>query len=157
MLAENCNLDRTCELPIGVSENFNKINDINFLELTFIVHKCNNQAHIIRWVLHDCRRYKLLSNKNTFMMSNTRALDRCNIMLLNCYCQNPNSSNNSIELNLRLDYILTARSTTQPPHPTPPHKLSVVVVVSCPASRDLGVQLYKGDGCHPQILVSWYT
>ena len=28
-------------------------------------------------------------------------------------CQNPNSTNNSIELNLRLDYILTERSTTQ--------------------------------------------
>ena len=27
------------------------------------------------------------------------------------YCQNPNSTNNSIELNLRLDYILTASST----------------------------------------------
>ena len=27
-------------------------------------------------------------------------------------CQNPNSTNNSIELNLRLNYILTARSTT---------------------------------------------
>ena len=30
-------------------------------------------------------------------------------------CQNPNSTNSSIELNLRFDYILTARSTHQPP------------------------------------------
>ena len=45
-------------------------------------------------------------------------------------CWNPNSTNNSIELNLRLDYILTARSTTTHHHPPPPpHKLSVVVVL----------------------------
>jgi hypothetical protein len=37
-------------------------------------------------------------------------------------CQNPNSTNNSIELNLRLDYILTARSSHH-------HKLFVVVVL----------------------------
>jgi hypothetical protein len=45
------------------------------------------------------------------------------------YCQNPNSTNNSIEVNLRLDYILTERSTP----PTTNHKLSVVVVVNCPS------------------------
>ena len=44
------------------------------------------------------------------------------------YCLNPNSTNNSIELNLRLDYILTQLSTHHPP----PHKLSVVVV-NCPS------------------------
>jgi hypothetical protein len=43
-------------------------------------------------------------------------------------CQNPNSTNNSIEQNLRLDYILTQLST--PPHHHH-HKLSVVVV-NCP-------------------------
>ena len=37
----------------------------------------------------------------------------------------PKFNQNSIELNLRLDYILTASSTTPPPH----HKLSVVVVL----------------------------
>jgi hypothetical protein len=36
-------------------------------------------------------------------------------------CQNPNSTNNSNELNLRLDYILTERST--PPHHHPPQTL----------------------------------
>ena len=43
------------------------------------------------------------------------------------YCQNPNSTISSIQLSLRLDYILTQRST-HPPH----HKLSVVVV-NCPS------------------------
>jgi hypothetical protein len=37
----------------------------------------------------------------------------------------PKFNQNSIELNLRLDYILTERSTTT----TTPHKLSVVVVL----------------------------
>ena len=54
----------------------------------------------------------------------------------------PKFNQNSIELNLRLDYILTARSTTT--HPTPPHKLSVVVVVNCPSQPGRQtVQLYS--------------
>jgi hypothetical protein len=38
------------------------------------------------------------------------------LLLSFIYCQNPKSTNNSIELNLRLDYILTQRSTTQHDH-----------------------------------------
>ena len=65
------------------------------------------------------------------------------------YCQNPYSTNNSIELNLRLDYILTERSTTT--H----HKLSVVVVncPSCPSC--LGrqtVQLYSQSTLQPVVV-----
>jgi hypothetical protein len=54
------------------------------------------------------------------------------------YCQNPNSTKNSIELNLRLDYILSARSTT---HPT-----TQTICCCCAAQlagRDLCVQLYS--------------
>ena len=43
------------------------------------------------------------------------------------YCQNPNSTNNSIDLNLRLDYILTERSTH---HPT---TNSLLFFVNCPS------------------------
>ena len=44
------------------------------------------------------------------------------------YCLNPNSTNSSVQQNLRLDYILTQLSTP----PTHHHKLSVVVV-NCPS------------------------
>jgi hypothetical protein len=43
-------------------------------------------------------------------------------------CQNPKLTNNSIELNLRLDYILTERSTTH--HPTN----SLLLLLTAPAS-----------------------
>jgi hypothetical protein len=46
------------------------------------------------------------------------------------YCQNPNSTNNSIELNLRLDYILTESS------PCPPTTNSrLLLLFSAPASQ----------------------
>ena len=37
------------------------------------------------------------------------------------YCRNPNSTNSSVQQSLRLDYILTPRSTHHPP----PHKLDL--------------------------------
>ena len=60
----------------------------------------------------------------THMMVNTNSSEKPELM----NCQNPNSTNNSIELNLRLDYILTERST--PPTTT---QTLPVVVVNCPA------------------------
>ena len=44
-------------------------------------------------------------------------------------CQNPNSTNSSIQQSLRIDYIITCRST----HP-PSRTLRIVVVVNCTAS-----------------------
>jgi hypothetical protein len=46
-------------------------------------------------------------------------------------CQNTNSTNNSIVLNLRLDYILTERST----HPTPPTTNYLLLLLTAPASQ----------------------
>ena len=48
-------------------------------------------------------------------------------------CQNPNSTNNSIELNLRLDYILTQLST--PPHPPTTTTNSLLLLLTAPASQ----------------------
>ena len=53
----------------------------------------------------------------------------CNLFMQNCL--NPNSTNISIELNLRLDYILTDRST----HPTTTTTNSLVLLLTAPASQ----------------------
>ena len=57
--------------------------------------------------------------------------------LIVCYCQNPNSTNSSIEQNLRLDYILT-------PCRDPPHTISLLLLLTAPASQaHQTVQLYS--------------
>ena len=45
------------------------------------------------------------------------------VQLLLPYCQNPNSTNSSVQQSLRLDYILTPWSKTHPPTQTLPHQL----------------------------------
>ena len=68
----------------------------------------------VRW--HERERSSFSNNFKTF--------DQAKLYILS----KPKFNQNSIVLNLRLDYILTARSTH---HPTPPHhKLSVVVVLA---------------------------
>ena len=75
------------------------------------------------------------------------------LTLVNVYCQNPNSTNNSIELNLRLDYILTERSTTHPPHH---HTNSLLLLLlTAPASRAGNtVQLYSQSTVQPLCTTS---
>ena len=61
--------------------------------------------------------------------------------ILPIYCQNPNSTNSSVQQSLRLDYILTERST--PPTPTTQTQLvySKLDRAAQLASRDLSLQL----------------
>ena len=64
--------------------------------------------------------------------------------------QNPNSTISSIQLSLRLDYILTQRST----HPPPPHKLNLYTqnweeLTTAQLARR--ASLYKCTGIHRPV------
>ena len=74
-----------------------------------------------------------------------------NILCFFCnICLNPNSTNNSIELNLRLDYILTQLSTHH--H----HTNSLLLLLTAPASQGRQtVQLYSHhQPCNQTVLQS---
>jgi hypothetical protein len=57
-----------------------------------------------------------------------------NLATLN-YCLNPNSTNSSVQQNLRLDYILTERSTHHPPPTTTNYLLLLLTAKASQAGR----------------------
>ena len=95
--------------------------------LELYLYIISNMMHL----LHSWSVHLHISNRGVMI-----GFNKLFIMHFKPYCQNPNSTNNSIELNLRLDYILTERSTHHPTHqPThhPTHHKLSVVVVNCPS------------------------
>ena len=87
-----------------------------------------------------------MSYNEPCILPGQQTVPSCMVLIKLIYCQNPNSTISSIQLSLRLDYILTQRST--PPTHHPPQTQLVYSKLgradNCPASKQgPSVQVYS--------------